>query len=257
VDVTGLEQGSSDAVVGRFTSDGSGAIETAVSPDGHYVFVTLEDSDQLAVFNLERALSHGFGPYDLVGMIPLGEAPVGIAIAPDHRYMYATSEDEQGSRLGTLTTISLARAVTYPARAIVSTVVAGCSPVRVVTSPSTVYVTARGSDALVEFSAGALVSDPSHALVSSLRVGEAPVGVALVQEGKEIVVADSNRFGANGTAANIAVVRVTTGDRLSLVGYVPSGAFPRDMAVTLNGRRVLVSNYDSSQVETVEVPGTR
>jgi hypothetical protein len=61
--------------------------------------------------------------------------------------------------------------------------------------------------------------------------------------------------GASGSTANRAKVRVGTSGRLSLVGYVRSRAFPRDRAVTPDGGRVLVSNYDSSELETLEVPG--
>ena len=68
------------------------AIEVAVSPDGGYAFVTLEYADRAAVFNLGRALSRGFGAADYVGAIPLGQAPTGLAVAPDGRWLYATSE---------------------------------------------------------------------------------------------------------------------------------------------------------------------
>ena len=46
----------------------------------------------MAVFNLKKAESNGFGSSDLVGYVPLGVAPVGIAISPNGRYLYATSE---------------------------------------------------------------------------------------------------------------------------------------------------------------------
>ena len=65
----------------------------AASPDGRFAFVTLEDSQRAAVFNLGAALSRGFGPADYVGSIPLGLAPVGMArCSPDGRWLYATSE---------------------------------------------------------------------------------------------------------------------------------------------------------------------
>ena len=133
-------------LVGTLTSHGQGAIEAAVSPDGHYVFVSLEDSDQLAVFNLGKAERSGFGHTDLVGYVPMGVAPVGMTISPDGRYLYATSEaaTESGTQ-GTLTTVNLRRAEERPSDSVVSTVWAGCSPVRVVATESSVYVTARES----------------------------------------------------------------------------------------------------------------
>ena len=74
-------------LLGSFTSRGQGAIEVAVSPDGDDVFVSLENSDQLAVFNLKKAESSGFGSADLVGYVPTGVAPVGMAISPNGRYL--------------------------------------------------------------------------------------------------------------------------------------------------------------------------
>lgn len=105
----------------------------------------------MAVYDLQRALTKGFGRGDLVGMVPLEISPVGVTVSPDGRYIYATSEvsrsDDAAS--GTLTTIDLHRAETDPSRAIISTVGAGCQPVRVVATGSSVYVTARGSDELL------------------------------------------------------------------------------------------------------------
>lgn len=126
-------------LVGTFRSQGQGAIEAVVSPDGQYVYVSLEDSHQLAVFNLKKAERSGFGNADLVGYVPMGVAPVGMAISPDERYMYATSEaaKETGTQ-GTLTTIDLRRAEEQPSRSVISTVWAGCSPVRMVATSSSV-----------------------------------------------------------------------------------------------------------------------
>jgi DNA-binding beta-propeller fold protein YncE len=82
--------------------------------------------------------------------------------------------------------------------------------VRVVTSADgkVVWVTARGSDAVLAFSAAALRTDPGHALLARVQVGEAPVGLALSGDGQRLVVANSDRFSAKGATANLAVVNV-------------------------------------------------
>ena len=94
-------------LLGSFTSKGKGAIEAAFSPDGDYVFVTLESSPEVAVLDSE-AESHGFDHSDLIGYVPLGVAPVGMAISPNGHYLYATSEavTANGGE-GTLSTIDL------------------------------------------------------------------------------------------------------------------------------------------------------
>ena len=262
------------------------AIEVATSRDGRYAFVTLEYDQRAAVFNLARALSRGFGSADYVGSIPLGLAAVGLAVSPDGRWLYATSEiaipaqhavgirapaargspdlpARQDARAGiaaneppgTLTLIDLRRAETDPAHSVVATVDAGCQPVRVITAANgtQVWVTARASDDVLCFDAARLITDPSHALVAVVRVGEAPVGLTAVRDGTLIVVADSNRFSTQGAHADLSVISVADAlhGRPALVGDIPAGLFPRDMTSAPNGT-VLVSNFNSSQVEAVD-----
>lgn len=69
-----------------------------------------------------------------------------------------------------------------------------------ITSPDgkVVWVAARGSDAVLGFAASTLRTDPGHALVAQVQVGEAPVGLVLADLGRRLIVADSNRFRAKG-----------------------------------------------------------
>ena len=164
------------------------------------------------MFRLHQALTRGFGPSDFAGLIPTGEAPVGLAFSPSGRWLYSTSElavPAAGGQ-GTLSVISVPRAESDPARSVVTTVHAGCSPVRVITSAdgAVVWVTARESDALLAFSAARLLSDPARARLADVQVGEAPVGLTLVDGGRRLVAADSDRFSLRGAQANLAVVSV-------------------------------------------------
>lgn len=245
---------SSKWAVGTFSSRGQGAIETAVSADGHFVFVSLEDSNELAVFNLGRAERQGFGRSDLIGYVPMGGAPVGMTVSANGRYLFATSETySPTSAEGTLTTIDVSQAERDPSRSVVSTVWAGCNPVRVVVSSSSVFVTARASDELLDFAASDLLRNPSGALQSEAQVGEAPVGLALVNSGKLVVVADSNRFLQGGVSSNLAVVSVHPNGDLQSLGYLATGDFPRDMVVSPSGKELLVSDYGSGSVEEVNL----
>jgi DNA-binding beta-propeller fold protein YncE len=264
ISVARAEAGQADAQAGTLGSGtgDAGAIEVAVSPDDRFAFVSLEDWASIAVYNLRRALEKGFSSADLVGMIPVGIAPVGLAVSPDGRWLYATSEAAREGPVsaaggGTLTVIGLRRAETDPAASVVATVDAGCSPVRVITSAngSVVWVTARESDRLLGFSAARLRTDPARSLIASVEVGEAPVGLALVDSGSRIVVADSNRFSASGAASSLAVVDVADAlaGRAALSGYLPAGGFPREMALAPDGRALFVTNFSSGQLEVVAV----
>jgi DNA-binding beta-propeller fold protein YncE len=117
-------------------------------------------------------------------------------------------------------------------------------------------VTARASDDLLCFSAAALPARPAEALVAVVRVGEAPVGLMLVRDGSRVVVADSNRFGAAGAHSDLGVVNVAAAlaGRPAVTGRIPTGMFPREMALMPGGQRLLVSDYASNQVEAVSVP---
>ena len=262
IDVARAEDGAAGAVLGTLSSPaGRGAVEVAVSPDDRFAFVTLELSDSLAVFDLHKALASGFGPADFAGTVPLGTAPVGLAVSPDGRWIYATSESAKGAATaqaaGTVTVIGLRQAEIRPADAIAGTVPAGCSPVRVVTSADgkVVWVTARGSDAVLGFSAAALRTDPGHALLARVQVGEAPVGLALSGNGQRLVVADSDRFSAKGATANLAVVnvRAALARRPALLGLIPAGAFPREMTVIPRTDTLLVTDYLAEQVQAVNL----
>jgi hypothetical protein len=285
ISIARAEAGTADAVLGSLTfptpagSAGppGSAIEVAVSPDSRFAFVTLEYDDEAAVFNLATAVAHGFGSAGYVGAIPLGQATVGMAVSPDGRWLYATSEGAvaaqhpvglvasrgcqgdvpgaaPGERPGTLTVVSLRRAETDPAQSVTATVDAGFQPVRVVTAAdgTQVWVTARASDDVLCFSAARLASDPAHALVAIARVGSEPVGLAAVRGGTLLVVADSNRFGASGESSDLSVVSVPAAlaGRPAVVGDLATGLFPRDMAVSPNGT-LFVSDYSSGQVQAI------
>jgi DNA-binding beta-propeller fold protein YncE len=120
---------------------------------------------------------------------------------------------------------------------------------------SVVWVTARASDALLTFSASGLRTDPAHAVLADVAVGEAPVGLAFARHGSLIVVADSDRFNSAGQSASMAVVNVADAlaGRPALIGYLPAGGFPRDVAADNSGGTVLVANYLSGQLEAVNI----
>jgi DNA-binding beta-propeller fold protein YncE len=263
ISTAAAERGGKDAVLGQVSAPGGrleGAIEVAVTPDGRYAFVSEEDADQVAVFNLRRALAGHYGAASYVGAIPAQLAPVGLAVSPDGKWLYSTSEviSSRGqSEVGSLAVISVARAEADPARSVIARVPAGCNPVRVITSDDgrVVWVTARASDALLAFSASALAAGSPHPLLASIRVGELPVGIGLARDGQLLVVADSDRFDVPGEHASLAVVDVADmlAGRPALLGYLPSGQFPRDIASGPGGQLLLVANFASGQLETVRL----
>jgi DNA-binding beta-propeller fold protein YncE len=271
VSVARAERGAAHPVLGVLGEPNvrplaGGAIEVSGSRDGRYAFVSLEGSADIAVYNLSAALADGFRKGAYVGSVPVGQLPVGLAVSPDGQWLYATSEIATSSRAsrglgylgthGTLSVISVQAAERDPVKAVVATVNAHCSPVRVAVSPDgTVWVTARGDNELLAFSASKLRTASAHALMADVRVGEAPVGLALVPRKHLVIVAESNRFNAPGAHSDLTVVNATAAlaHRRAILGTIGAGSFPREMALEPNGRTLLVGNFASGQLETVNM----
>jgi DNA-binding beta-propeller fold protein YncE len=101
VSVAGAERGEANPVLGTLRPPEAahlqavGAIETASSSDGRYIFVSFEygsPDGAIAVYRIGSTSVPRFGPGDYVGAITLGGAVVGSALSPDGRYLYVTSE---------------------------------------------------------------------------------------------------------------------------------------------------------------------
>ena len=232
---------------GVLPSTGGQPLEVAVSGDGRFVFLSDHGSDELVVFNLQRALTSGFGQKDVVGTVSLGTLPGGMSLSPNGRRLYVVSERASvDSTYGTLTTLSVSELEKRPAQSVVSTVDSGCGSVRVEATSSTVYVTARDANSLLSFSASALVDNPRHALVGTLNVETGPIGLGLVDHQKGLVIADSR-----GDA--LAVLALDRPGDPTILGYMKSGEYPRELAVSPNGLWVLVSAWESDQIQVVPV----
>jgi DNA-binding beta-propeller fold protein YncE len=246
-------------VVGKLDSpSGGGAVGVAASPDGKFAFLTLQNTTHMAVFNLAKALSSGFNAGDFVGFVPLGVQPVGIGTSPDGKWLYVTSFQKApgpSPAPGTLSVVSLPGAETKPATSVKAVVDAGCSPARVITDKSTVWVTARDSNALLAFSAARLVSDPKHALARKVPVGLSPIGLTFADGGKRILVADTN-FNTNPKmSGDLAVVSTASAlaGKPALLGIIPASGQPRQLALGDHGASVLMANQVSRDFQTLQV----
>ena len=236
------------------------AEDVAVTPDGKYAFVTYQDSAHVGVFNLQRALSSGLGSSDVVvGLIPVGPQPIGIAMAPDGKRAYVASAQAHATTgAGVLNVIDVPQAEKHPGSAVVmKSIPAGCQTNRMALSPNgqELWVTAVGSNALLGFSTAKLLSDPAHALIARVAVGQSPLGLAIISNGSRIVVADSNKEPQPGSMPNLAVVSVSKAlaQKSALLGYVQSGLQPRQFAVVSHSSTLLVTNTKSGQLQTVDL----
>jgi 6-phosphogluconolactonase (cycloisomerase 2 family) len=155
---------------------------------------------------------------------------------------------------GLLTVIDVAKAEANPSSAaIVSTVNAGCSPVRAVETAdgSTLWVSARGDNRVLAFSTGMLETNPGNALLGYADTGgTAPVGLRLFDSGKLLAVANSNRFGT-GSIANATVLSVVVPASASVVQTISTGLFPREITVGSDDKTLYLTNYNSGSFQVI------
>jgi len=282
LDVAKAISGETNPVVGTFSEPGRenpNSTYINVTADDRFVFVADEGVRTISVIDLEKARASNFGPDAFVGKIPVGNAPIGLSFSPDERLLYTTSQgapiglgwprickpegqDPKTARPenpeGAVIVIDVERAKQDPEHAVLGTIPAGCSPVRLVLSPrgNRAYVTARNDNALIVFDTAKLLGDPLHARIASIPVGTAPVGVALADNGRKAFVANSNRFFArpneSQTLSVIDTTRLQEGSR-AVLGTIPAGSFPRELSVTKDGRTLLVTNFSSNTLELVDL----
>ncbi len=265
VSIPRAETGVGDAVLGHLAYPGRappGSIEVASSRDGRFVFLSDEFAGTIAVFDLRVAMADHFRRSGFVGTIPLHAGVVGLAVSPNGKWLYATSEaGVRGAPVGPggLSVIDMPEAIRAPARSVRITVRAGCDPVRVTVAPNgrVVWVTARESNALLAFSAANLISNTRHALLGWVHVGSAPIGVAVTRHGQRVIVAASNRFHTPGATTKLSVIQVPAAlldgkpGRLTVLGAIPAGSFPREITAEANGY-LAVANFGSQSIELVD-----
>ena len=287
VDAKRLIEGREGAILGYLQdSTARGRVYANVTPDDKFAFIADENSRTVSVIDLARARATRYDVSATVGKIPTGTLPIALTFSRDGRLIYITSQwapESYGWPIeckreannptndttsvnpqGAIHVVDVARAVRDPATAIVANVRAGCSAVRLVVSPKgdRAYVTARNSNALLAFDVAKLRSDSLHALVGRVPVGPAPVGVAVVNAGRQIIVTISNRFAGAGDRQTLTVIDATkfpSGDK-AIIGAIPSGAFPREMRVTSDGRTLILPNFGSrslSMIDLARIPQPR
>jgi len=132
----------------------------------------------------------------------------------------------------------------------------GCGANRLAVSPdgNQAYVTLTKSDELLAFDLRPVKAGAAPVLIGRVPTGPAPVDSVLFEDGKKLVVANSNQFatktGANETLTVIDTARAGEGAR-AILGEIPAGLDPRNMRVTADGRTLLVSN--ASNGGTLEI----
>ena len=254
------------------TPVGPGAIAglLAMSQDGKTMFTGDEygDGGTVRAFSLQRDATGSVRP-TLLGKTLTPRANAGVALSPDAQRVYATAEivrmdmpptlDGHGNKdlerhgcmqnpNGRPSANGAVYTIDARNQAVLGKINAGCSPTRIVVSADgkIVYVTARGDDHVLAFGAKALEKNPNAALLRAIASGGAsPVGLALFDRDTKLLVANSNRF-ANGPGS--ATVIDLNDAKGKVLQTIPTGDFPRNVAVSADGKMLVLIVFGSNQV---------
>jgi DNA-binding beta-propeller fold protein YncE len=277
LDTQRLISGDDTPVLG-YWNDGThapGRVYVNVTADDKYLFVSDENVGTITVISLSAVRSSKFIRPATVGRIHVGRGPVAVTLSPDDRYLYVTSiamppikewpaecvrewdPKSKPNAQGAIFVIDVARAKTDPAKAVIAAAKAGCTPIRLVLSPSgdIAYVTARGGNALLAFDTQKLITDPSHALQGKVPTGPAPIGIAVVDAGQKVIVTNSNRFGGSSETQSLLVIdaaKFATGEG-AILGTIPARGLPREMRTTSDERTLLVVNTMSQKLQVIDL----
>jgi YVTN family beta-propeller protein len=87
-----------------------------------------------------------------------------------------------------------------------------------------------------------VIDTATNTLISTVDVGQFPLGIAVTPDGKKVYVANSN-------SNNISVIGAAT---KTVTVTINAGNTPRGVAVTPNGKKVYVANYGSNNVSVID-----
>lgn len=264
------------------------AVAVLITPNDKYAIISQEHGNgsatvvtttgNLDIFKLDDRTKSGIAGIP-IGYLNLGYNVAGTVISPNGRHLYATSErytvagvrssnTEPCSDLlpGFFSVIDLHQLEDDPSTAHHNDIPAGYAPVKVITSSDgkVVWLVSRESNALLAYDAEKLPLEDSSssknqsaALLATVQVGSSPVSLAFARDETRILTADSNRFGYAGAVTGLTVIDVQAAlegkGNESVLGRIPMLAFPRDFALSPDGRTMLVTQYSMGRIQAVDI----
>jgi DNA-binding beta-propeller fold protein YncE len=100
-----------------------------------------------------------------------------------------------------------------------------------------------------------LRKSPSEALESVVQVGQQPVPIGFVDGGRYAIVGNSARFSSPSGEQTLSVIntlRAIRGEK-SLMGTIQAGSFPRELSFDPASNEVLLTNFNSDNIEFIEI----
>jgi DNA-binding beta-propeller fold protein YncE len=228
------------------------------------------------VIDIAKARATNFSNDAIVGGMPSGYVNLPV-ISPDGRYLYLpnptvsttlnwpdvckTADGKSPVPTGAILVMDLQRIGPDLMKSVVATVPAGCSTRRVAVTAdgNTLYATATFDNMLWAFDVTPLKSGGTPLLKGKVPTGSSPIGIALIREGTQIVVANANFLPGTNEETNqadqtltvIDTTRIGEGAR-AVLGTIPARSAPRNPTVTADGRTLFV-NSQSHGLEIIDL----
>lgn len=269
----------------------AGTFDLAATPDGRYIFAANEYGVIDGQRGNVGVIATGIDEHGLVSnpkpirQISVGDVVPSLTLSHDGRRVYVATElvpsihppsiagasnplltkadciqkkgtPARGNGFITVIDAELATEASPTREPIVARVAAGCSPVRLAESAdgSSLFVTARGDNAVLQYNAAILPTDPEHSFQRAIPSGgAAPVGLRLFDHDRLIAVANSNRF--SDAPGNLAILTAT--NTPALLERLPAGLFPRNISNSTSDGELLLTNYTSRTLSLISVTSPR
>jgi DNA-binding beta-propeller fold protein YncE len=271
-DVQKLTSQREDPLVGRIGDQHFLGSNGVITSDEKRLFATQHLTAWLSAIDLTESADHTLSRAAISGGIALDSNPATPVLSPDERYLYVPSFDSAdkswplvcrdpaaGLAAATLREGSVQVVdIRNPKLPVVATLKAGCSTRRVVVSPdgNTIFATAAWDNVVLAFDVRPLRNGSAPVLIGKVPVGRFPIGIAVIDGGKKLVVANSNP-NATGPdkSASLTVIdttRIPSGAE-AILGTIPAGVDARNVSVTADGHTLLVANGGSGTLELVDL----
>lgn len=279
-DLARLTSGAANPLLGELRPDGAppGYFNLAITANDKILFVTDHNEESITAIDLAAARQASFARIPVVGKIQVGYGPGSVALSRDDRYLYATTQiadpgwhwpnacrapgapataTPNHHPRGAVHVIDVAQAIADPTHSVVMTTEAGCDPVRLALSPTAdrAYVTARSDNALLAFDTDRLRTDSSHALIGRVLTHTGPVGIAVLDEGRKVAVANALRFtGVSADSEVVSIIDATAmGSNRSLVigNFASDGSV--DIELTRDGRTLVTTHFERQAITLFDV----
>jgi DNA-binding beta-propeller fold protein YncE len=279
IDAGELLAGHTNAILGTAEYDKSpGTVSVALTRDERFLFASDEEAGTVTIIDFAAARASRFATAPVRARVTVDWSPTVLKMAADGKHVLLPVEavrrkskppilcpgepgGEAVNPVGAILSIKIAQALNSPATLEPSRSYAGCSPVRLELSKDgrTAFVTSREENVLRVMDVGMMLHGEPDAVIAKVPVGPAPIGLALADHDRLVLVSNSNRWAKEQTQQTVTLIDTAGRHRRKpvVLGTIPVGVFPRDIAISRDGRTILVSNFGSRSLTLLRVSKLR